>query len=113
MFSNGQYRVMVTYRDGSGLWKDHPVAHEYLQHREVRPQEREVDCFIPSFWSSVPRFTRIFHVGFTESGRTTQLPWPPADMDQPTWPALAMRFRLRSRSGDSWSQVEWGANGAR
>lgn len=65
MFSTGEYQVVVTYRDGSGLWKDRPVAHEYLKGREVSPQEREVDCFIPSFWKSVPRLTRIVHVGFT------------------------------------------------
>jgi hypothetical protein len=109
----GDYQIVVTYRDGNGVWKVRSIAQEYLKSRETSPQEREVGCFIPSFWKSVPRVTRIVHVGFTERGRTVHPPWPPAEMDQPARPALAMDVRLRSDDGDSRTRVEWGAHRSR
>jgi hypothetical protein len=107
MFSESDYQIVVTYRDGNLVWKDRAVDQKDITATTVRPDEREVTCFIPTFWSSVPRSSRIEHVGITAKGRTFQLPWPPPALAPIAPPALAMRIRVHYKPDATPASVNW------
>jgi len=113
MFPRSDDQVVITYRDSNFVWKDRALAPAFLTAREVSPTERWIDCFVPTFWGDVTHPARIQHVGVTTDGRTTELPWPPPETEQPPRPALAMHLRLRHAPGDAPSTVAWGKEGHR
>jgi hypothetical protein len=94
VFVPGAYQIVVTHHDRNGLWKDFAVDQHDVIERARGVDDRELDCVVPTFWSSVSRSAQIQHVGVTINGRTVQLAWPPPRMASVARPALAMRLCL-------------------
>lgn len=101
------YHITVTYRDGNFLWKDSSVAPEYVTDTAISSTEREVTCFVPTFWDGIPRFSHIQHVGYCVQGKTFQLPWTEARRDSTNPSALSMDVLLHFDPAGAPIAVEW------
>jgi hypothetical protein len=109
MFSTSDYQIVVTTYDGSGLWKDHLLNQRNIADAAGSVNERDVRCFVPTFWSGIPRPARSAHVGFTVRGKAYRLPWPPPDGDSVPPPALRLHIRPRYTADEMPTSVGWDA----
>lgn len=107
MLSAGDYQIVVTTYDGAGIWRDHRIDQRDIRDVAMSPNERDIRCFSPTFWSDIPHPAHIGHVEVTAKGVHYRLSWPPPEDGPAPPPALSMHIRLRSAPDEMPSAVEW------
>ena len=103
---SGDYQVVVTYRDGGGLWRDRTMSATDITVGEMIHDERDVRCIVTPFWIGAAHAQRIQHVEMNAKGQVFRMPWT-SDLNQATPPTLNMRMRLHYTPDMALKSVTW------